>query len=298
MKITKLELIDYKNFESVILDDLGSRVVLVGPNGCGKSAILEAISALKEFVATYQPNESHYKRNFPSLGSFPGWPPALPTPVRSGRPEAMISADFQFDETERTVAGTERATVSIKIDRATGAVTSTGVTEGIRNIFRHFDPQSGVGVIDYIGPHRTLPIQRITNLNTQQLSNEQQRLERIEFQNTNNNYQKFTNIKQYIIFLQLEDTAFNNSNLPDKGVIDVSSLRDSLAPLKEVFHHFFGPKKLIGFRRNEEGEMQIIINTPWGDHDIDQLSSGEKELFSIFVNLFRIRKLPSIILYD
>jgi predicted ATP-dependent endonuclease of OLD family len=44
--------------------------------------------------------------------------------------------------------------------------------------------------------------------------------------------------------------------------------------------------------------MQIVVETPYGEHDIDLLSSGEKELLFILVNLFRIRFLPSVILYD
>ena len=67
--------------------------------------------------------------------------------------------------------------------------------------------------------------------------------------------------------------------------------------LREIFSDFFGPKVLLGFSKLE-AELQIAVRTPHGDHDIDQLSSGEKELFFIFVNLFRIRKLPWVILYD
>ena len=44
--------------------------------------------------------------------------------------------------------------------------------------------------------------------------------------------------------------------------------------------------------------MHVAVRTPEGDHDIDQLSSGEKELFYTLVTLIRIRSLPSVILYD
>jgi energy-coupling factor transporter ATP-binding protein EcfA2 len=67
--------------------------------------------------------------------------------------------------------------------------------------------------------------------------------------------------------------------------------------LREVFSDLFGPKVLLGVNALE-AELQVAVRTPYGDHDIEQLSSGEKELFFIFVNLFRIRKLPSVILYD
>lgn len=52
MKIRRLELQDYKCFAHLLLDGLGDRVMLTRPNGCGKSAVLKAISVLKEYVAT------------------------------------------------------------------------------------------------------------------------------------------------------------------------------------------------------------------------------------------------------
>jgi len=113
-------------------------------------------------------------------------------------------------------------------------------------------------------------------------------MERIELERTDFNYQKFKSIKQYIISKQLEDFSYLQST---------GELKDSLSLLKQIFEHFFGPKKLIGYTEYED-EMQVQVETPWGRHDIDQMSSGEKELFSIFVNLFRIRSLPSVILYD
>jgi predicted ATPase len=298
MKITRLELKDYKSFESLVLDDLPSRVVLVGPNGSGKSSVLEAIATLKEFAATYNTNEGLYKRHIPLINiTDTGWPNDIPTPVRSDRPTATISALFHFDEAETVITGADTASVSVQIERSTGAVTTSGLTDGVRKLFRHFDPTSGIGVIDYISPHRTFPIQQLTTQNSQAVGIEQQRTERIEFQKPNYDYQKFRNIKQYIISQELQDLSYNRPLIAESGSINVTSLRDSLALLRNIFHDFFGPKKLLGFREHN-GEMQVAVQTLWGDHDIDQLSSGEKELFSIFVNLFRIRNLPSVILYD
>ena len=72
---------------------------------------------------------------------------------------------------------------------------------------------------------------------------------------------------------------------------------DSLKLLRALFSTFFAPKTLRGYRKYKD-EMQVAVQTPYGEHDVDQMSSGEKELFSILVNLFRIKDLPSVVLYD
>ena len=290
MWITKLELNDYKCFENLVLENLGKRVVLVGRNGCGKSAVLEAIAVLKEFVATYNPQKEFYRRNLPKLGTHDlAWPINIPLPIRAKQSSAIISADLVLEESEKKFCGAESTNVkvSIKIEQS-GKIIPQVSNKKIVELFRFFKPDSQIGIIDYINPQRTFPLIKISSINLNQLSINQQRMERIELERTDFNYQKFKSIKQYIISKQLEDFSYLQST---------GELKDSLSLLKQIFEHFFGPKKLIGYTEYED-EMQVQVETPWGRHDIDQMSSGEKELFSIFVNLFRIRSLPSVILYD
>ncbi len=122
------------------------------------------------------------------------------------------------------------------------------------------------------------------------LSLDQQRKERIEFQKPNFDYAKFRSVKQYIISAQLQDLADWHAH-PDRPP------PDSLALLRELFSDFFAPKKLLGYR-SHQNEMQVAVETPNGIHDLDQLSSGERELFFVLTNLYRIRKLPCVVLYD
>jgi predicted ATPase len=287
MHIEKLTITDYKCFGELVLENLGSRVVLVGPNGCGKSAVLEAIAVLKKFVGTYYSNVNHYARTLPTVGHGPSWPENVPIPVRAGQSKATITADVTFDAQEATIAKTEMATIGIEIDRG-GRIRSTNVNNFVAEVFRLVNPTLQVGVIDYIGPQRTFPIQRVTALALESLSALRLREELIELPREDANYRKFTAIKQFIISKQLEDLSHRQNRHED---------RDSLFLLRELFVDFFGPKRLVGYRQFEN-EMQVAVETPSGTHDIDQLSSGEKELFSILVHLFRIRNLPSVILYD
>ena len=164
----------------------------------------------------------------------------------------------------------------------------TSTDQAIQNVFRHYDPTSGVGVIDYIAPYRLFPLQQVKSLDLAAISLDQQRKERIELLKPTADYQKFRSVKQFIVSEQLEDL----SHIQATGI-----QRDSLHLLRSIFGGLFSPKVLLGYRRHDN-EMQVAVKTPNGDHDIDELSSGERELLFVLVNLFRIRDLPSVVLYD
>ena len=44
--------------------------------------------------------------------------------------------------------------------------------------------------------------------------------------------------------------------------------------------------------------MQVLVRTPSGDHDLIGAEFGRKGTILIIISLYRIRNLPSIILYD
>jgi predicted ATPase len=289
MRITRLQLTDYKCFEDLTLEGLGHRVVLVGPNGCGKSAVLEAIAALKEFAGTYNPQPQVYHRTIPVRGHTVAWPENSPLPIRGSQPTATISAELELDEAETAfVGGHATARVSVRIERS-GEVVVTHSDGNAAKLFSHYDPDSGIGVMDYISPYRTFPPQKTVSINIGSISVNQQRMERIELPRPNYDaYHKFRYVKDFLVSLAFDEFSHQQSTGEDLGGMKL---------LREIFSDFFGPKILLGFRKLDT-ELQIAVRTPFGDHDIDQLSSGEKELFFVFVNLFRIRKLPSVILYD
>ena len=59
MRITAINIENFKALTRFALKDLGSAIVLAGPNGCGKSCVLDAIRLVKSAYGGYQPNEWH-----------------------------------------------------------------------------------------------------------------------------------------------------------------------------------------------------------------------------------------------
>lgn len=289
MRISRLELIDYKCFEHLALDNLGDRVVLVGPNGCGKSAVLESIAVLKEYVGTYDPNANLYREHLPVLNKHTtAWPQNQPLPIRSDQSSATIKVSLSLNPAESAlVDGAGQVEASILIER-THEVTPWTSHPNVAKLFSNYDPASGIGVFDYISSERRYTSQRIKSLDLSKLSVDSQRRERVELPNESRPSHKFSAIKHFIVAEQLNDLSTLNATGKQENSIEL---------LQELFSYFFAPKRLIG-AYNREDELQVAIETPYGLHDLDQLSSGERELFTVFVNLFRIRDFPAVILYD
>lgn len=57
MKITRLEIRNFKAIENITLEKLGNLVLIAGQNGVGKSCIFDAIRLLKSSYGNYNPNE-------------------------------------------------------------------------------------------------------------------------------------------------------------------------------------------------------------------------------------------------
>ena len=209
MRITRLELQHFRCFESLVLDNLGDRVILAGPNGSGKSSVLEAIAILKEFIATYTSDDALRAismRSFAGRTPVPAWPEGLPSPIMAGKQSATLTMQLSLNDAELSLtpgALDQAPSVSLRMER-NGEITLLSAPPHVARLFQHFDPQSGAGVIDYIHPQRAIGRIRVNSLNLDELSIVRQRQERIELFGGS---QRFTVVKQYIVAQQLEFTS-------------------------------------------------------------------------------------------
>ena len=120
-----------------------------------------------------------------------GWPTHSPVPLRLKDIEASISADLEFDGDELKYTGDHKElTVGISI-QPDGEIRVTSAPERITSLFQHFDPSSGIGVVDYIGPFRTFPFQKVQGLALNELTIEQGKNERIDLPSYGQQSNKF-----------------------------------------------------------------------------------------------------------
>lgn len=99
MKLTSLSVKNFRAIDDLRIADLPFAVVLAGPNGCGKSCILDAIRLLKSGYGSYQQDEwSNWFGEFQINLSRESQ--ELLSLFQNPHKELHISADFTFSEPE------------------------------------------------------------------------------------------------------------------------------------------------------------------------------------------------------
>jgi hypothetical protein len=88
---------------------------------------------------------------------------------------------------------------------------------------------------------------------------------------------------------QLLSKEANSSPIQD------SSLSDTL---KELFSTFFPGKEFLGPQPTADGRLLFPVRTARGEHDIDELSSGEKEVLYGYLRLRNAAPRNSVLLID
>lgn len=291
MRIKRLELINFRTFGHLVLEDIPDVVVLVSPNGLGKSSILEAIIGAHELVAPYHRDDYQFREAW-NQKHTPIWPRHLPAPVRLGQHRAEISMEVAPTDAEQqclfgdVVEGrTGHAHFAIEDGRY---ISEQTVDDYTRRLFRYNPPESGVGFVDYIRPIRFYRHQPLGDF-TQAFSENTTKQVFAEFARQPHEQEKFSTFKGFVAGLQLDDFSRHQ---------ETGEEFDSLQDLRRVFDMFFAPKQLLGYRRPTNGEPRIAVATPFGEHDVDFLSAGEKEVLHIVGHLFRFRDLGNIVLWD
>jgi predicted ATPase len=333
----RIESLDIQNFRGIsrfTLTDLADMVVIAGPNGCGKSAALDALRLLKSVYGGYQEDEWQTW-----MGEFQidvSRPEALGRLLRRPSESAQIRARVSLYEDEREylvenaetvarelawqelfgsrwtrmltaqaqaqasrIAGrTEQLQAELQVFRDSstfelaltivpGRPLEVAQCRPIELIFRTYDPMH-IGVIDFHSASRSYAREALGGINLDVTQFQQQRQQHLLY----NWESKYRNVKtelasEYIRSL-ISQTATGQTQLDD--------LNSTLA---ELFSTFFPDKRYTGPQPQPDGTVAFpVLLDDGSQHDIDELSSGEKEILYGYLRLRNSAPTYSVILLD
>jgi len=277
----KVRLINFKieNFRNLRLAEctnVPDFMVICGGNGCGKSALLEALMTAKEHAGAY--------------GNFTFDSRAVSADAET----ATITMNLTFTEEERAFVQKQFGSECPEIDEIIieinkeGAARAVKRSSSVHRLLGYYSQAIGSpGFFDYINSERYTQKTQLKTWDASYLSDESARgtLAR--------GLQKFMMTKQYLASIQMRDlqeiqTSMNSGNLEHK---------DSLKEIREFFDSFFAPMKFKDVRI-DRSPFGFIIETSLGEIDIDDLSSGEKEILNIFIRFHQLKPTGAIVLFD
>ena len=345
MEIVNLLVENFRAINRVELSDLQDMVVIAGPNGCGKSCILDSIRLFKSVYGGYQPNEwqqwlgefqINFQRNPQQMASLLR-DRSRPSVIQAGIELAAEEVSFIRQEIgpmledlvwKTVVPGLQdswtRARVALAADlRAHKPTVDHRVQELMPNVlkqleqnvlygrleiqpngtattannillelvFSSFYPKS-IGVIDYHGSHRNYGREELGGINLN-LDQEEDMFRTASLYNYAN---KYANIKSEMA------ADFVRQALREKtqgGATSTENTQPLAETLQELFKIFFPGKKFLGPVPTEDGNLNFPVELEGGaTHDINDLSSGEKEVLFGYLRLRNSAPKYSVILLD
>jgi len=286
MKIRSLTIRNFKNIHLAQIDHVPDLVVLAGPNGCGKTSIFDAIRLFKAITGPYHPGE---------LGTIQSYElrNELKHVVNMSADYSEVACGVEISESERNYLlrsypnldqlmgsdGLLRS--SIRIEK-NGSYSTTSQCPPVNELLRHYDPTDEIGVIEYIPSSREITPGEVSSISLGSDLLEQEKIER-----TASVRQKFNRLKYYLAMMVIYD----------KMQISQSASR-FIPEIQEFFREFFFPKEFEGVKVDRSFRWQFPAKTPDGIHDVDFLSSGEKEILMTYTNILRMKLTGSVILFD
>jgi len=295
MHIKKIRIENLKSIKYFEVDNLPELVVFAGPNGTGKSTVLEAINIWKQSVAAYNLERWIHERDYGKL-------------IRNGETFAKIGIEIKFSEKDKkylkgigkqgdTKLGDKQyIIITISSSRITK---QENIPPQLEFLLRY--PDRGkypyAPVFDYYGPHRFLPPRDFSTFNSNALEpeNEQRQLIQASYYIQ----EKARNIKEYFYSINQKDLEWYKRQQKDSKsrYIDKNDAPNSFTPISKLIQDLLPH---IKFEEVTFGNpVEFLFSTPQGKLvNIDGLSSGEKEILSLFIEIYRKELENSIIIID
>jgi hypothetical protein len=331
MRIKNLQIDNLRGIHHAELTELEGTVVVAGQNGCGKSCLFDAIRLIKSSYGGYQSNELLSFWN--EFQIDPNTPRSFSRLFRDPSRPMVVEIEFSLDKSEREYVSRnlEDLTRSSFADQAQyrhqGSLASriraerglesqefilnvrellseSSLTKGrieldfngepkleenplLELIFGNYEPDH-LGIIDFHGAQRHFQREQLgginLNLDSKNIGMRQHALY--------NSSSKYLNIKSEIAGAYIRSVLIQKAG----GQLPVDSLTDTLS---ELFATFFPGKSFLGPQPASDGGLDFLVQLSDGStHDIDKLSSGEKEVLFGYLRLRNSSPKYSIILID
>jgi len=191
-----------------------------------------------------------------------------------------IAADLQ----RRLQASVHQGLVDIS-PAGSVSLSSNVVLQAVWSIY---EPQS-VGIIDYHGPQRHFSRESLGGVHLSLRTQEEGQKQSVLY----NYAAKYANIKTQMA------TEYVIHALRHQGGDSATEKELLSETLKELFDRFFPGKAFQGVTVNDRGELEFAVSVQGGNkHDINDLSSGEKEILFGYLRLRNNAQRQSIILLD
>jgi len=229
------------------------------------------------------------KEHAGGYGNFPFDPRA----VSANASKATIEMKLSFSKIERlfikeksNIDCPEVDEIIIEIDRSGGARVVKN-SDPTHQLLSYYGRLGSHGYFDFIDAHRQIPKFRLQTWDSSVLTDARAKETLVRGD------QKFQFTKQYLVGLKMHDLQELQASLPTGENVN----RDSLKEIREFFDQFFYPmsfKDVLIYK----SPFEFVISTPQGDVDIDDLSSGEKEILNTFIRFHQLSPKGAVILFD
>lgn len=209
----------------------------------------------------------------------------LAAQLRAHQPEVDRRAQAAMPE---FLAELKRPIHQARLTIRPDGLVETAPSRVLELIFSVYDPQH-IGIIDYHGANRNYGREQIGGINLNIESSEERMRQHALYNYTN----KYANLKSEMAGGYIRQLLARQAN-PDLPTDD--RLTETL---KELFATFFPGKEFLGPQPTQDGRLLFPVRTPTGaQHDIDELSSGEKEVLYGYLRLRNAAPRNSVLLID
>lgn len=346
MRITSLKIRNFKALKFLDVGSLDDMVVLAGPNGCGKTCVLDAIRLLKSAYGGYITNETQSWLNEFNVTYKPGYIDAGPL-LHSRDAALSIEAWFTLSKDEITYLGgditelvrdmavnespdapfqkfrtfqslahqarnsepaiqaaSKRIRVEIESELNAGTLLGklTIQPDGsyelqqsrlLELVFSTFKPTQ-IGVVDFQNSSRHYKREPSGSLQITIDQTVDQISAKARNHSLYNHEQRYSNLKQELA------TAYVKALISSRaGGEAAKAPKDLTETLKDLFATFIPGKTFVGPQAHRNGTLMFDVTTSSGGrHDINDLSSGEKEVLYGYLFLSNRAPANSILMID